>query len=82
MRQLRARGGAVWRGYALKEAFRAIFAGDLDPDTVAAMLDRWYAKATRSRLAPFVTAAATIRKFRDGILAAINLGITTPAPKA
>ena len=81
LRQLRARGGAVWRGYALKEAFRAIFAGDLDPDTVAAMLDRWCAKATRSRLAPFVTAAATIRKFRDGILAAINLGINNARPE-
>jgi len=75
LRRLRARGGAVWRGYALKEAFRAIFAGDLDAPTVATMLDRWCSKASRSRLDPFVKVAKTIRKFRDGILAAVNLGI-------
>lgn len=82
LRQIRARGGAVWRGYALKEAFRAIFAGDLDPETVEQMIDRWCAKASRSRLAPFITAAKTIRKFREGIMAAINLGINNARPEA
>jgi len=38
--------------------------------------DLWISKASRSRLAPFVKAAKTIRKYRDGILAAIRLGIT------
>ena len=75
LRRLRNRGGQVWRAYALKEAFRAIFAGDLDADEVATLLDRWCAKASRSRLAPFVKVAKTIRKFRDGILAAIRLKI-------
>lgn len=75
VRQLRRRGGELWRAYSLKEAFRAIFDGDLDPDDVAALLDRWISKATRSRLAPFVKVAQTIRKFRDGILAAIRLKI-------
>ena len=32
-------------------------------------------EASRSRLAPFVKVAKTIRKFRDGILAAIRLGV-------
>ncbi len=72
---LRRRGGEVWRAYSLKEAFRAIVDGDLNPDDVAALLDRWISKASRSRLAPFVKAAKTIRKYRDGILAAIRLGI-------
>jgi transposase len=75
LRRLRRHGGQVWRAYSLKEAFRAIFDGDLDHDDVAALLDRWISKAGRSRLAPFVKAAKTIRKFRDGILAAIRLGI-------
>lgn len=75
LRRLRNRGGQVWRAYALKEAFRAIFAGDLDTDQVTALIDRWCAKASRSRLAPFIKAARTIRKFRDGILAAIHLGV-------
>jgi len=59
----------------LKEAFRAIFAGDLNPDAVAELIDRWISRASRSRLTPFVKAARTIRRHRDGILAAIRLGI-------
>jgi transposase len=73
--KLRRRGGELWRAYSLKEAFRAIFDGDLDPDDSARLLDRWISKATRSRLDPFVKAAKTIRKHRDGILAALRLGI-------
>lgn len=75
LRQLRNRGGDLWRGYSMKEAFRAIFAGDLTPEETVELLDRWCAKASRSRLAPFVKVAKTIRKYRDGILAAINLKI-------
>jgi transposase len=75
LRQLRRRGGELWRGYSLKEAFRAIFSGDLDPDQTAELLDRWCSKASRSRLPAFVKVAKTIRKFRDGILAAIRLKI-------
>ena len=75
LRRLRNRGGQVWRAYALKEAFRAIFAGDLDPASVVQLLDRWCSKASRSRLDPFVKVAKTIRKFREGILAAIRLGV-------
>jgi transposase len=75
LRKLRRRGGDVWRAYSLKEAFRAIFDGDLDANAVTALIDRWISKASRSRLAPFVKAAKTIRKFRDGILTAIRTGI-------
>lgn len=75
LRRLKRRGGEVWRAYTLKEAFRAIFAGDLNPDAVAELIDRWISRASRSRLTPFVKAARTIRRHRDGILAAIRLGI-------
>lgn len=75
LRQLRRRGGAVWRAYSLKEAFRAIFAGDLDEQQTATALDRWCAKASRSGLLAFIKVAKTIRKHRDGVLAAIALGI-------
>jgi transposase len=75
LRKLKRRGGDVWRAYTLKEAFRAIFAGDLDPDSVAELIDRWISRASRSRLPAFVKTAKTIRKHRDGILAAIRLGI-------
>ena len=75
LRGLKRRGGDLWRAYTLKEAFRAIFAGDLTPTETAELLDRWISRATRSRLPHFVTAAKTIRTFRDSILAAIRLAI-------
>jgi len=75
LRRLRRRGGDVWRAYRLKETFRAIFAGDLDAEDTGQLLDRWCSQASRSRLAPFVKVAKTIRRFRDGILAAIRLKI-------
>ncbi len=75
LRKLKRRGGDVWRAYTLKEAFRAIFSGDLDGEQVAELIDRWISRASRSRLPAFVKAAKTIRKFRDGLLAAIRLNI-------
>jgi transposase len=75
LRKLKRRGGDLWRAYTLKEALRAIFAGDLSPEEVGALLDRFCSRASRSGLKPFVTAAQTIRKRRDGILAAVRLGI-------
>ena len=80
LRKLRRRGGDLWRAYSLKEAFREIFAGDLDSDDTTELIDRWCSKASRSRLPAFVTVAKTIRKFRDGILAAIRLGVNN-APR-
>jgi transposase len=72
----------VWRAYSLREAFRAIFAGDLRAQEVAELIDRWISKASRSRLAPFLKAARTIRKHRDGILAAIRLKINNGLDEA
>jgi transposase len=73
--KLKRRGGDLWRAYALKEALRAIFAGDLSEDEVAMMPDRFCSKASRSGLKPFVTLAKTIRKRKAGILAAVRFGI-------
>ena len=75
LRRLKRRGGDLWRAYALKEALRAIFAGDLTEDEVAMMLDRFCSRAQRSGMKPFVTLAQTIRKRKAGILAAIRLGV-------
>jgi transposase len=73
---LKRAGGKVWRAYPLKEALRALFAGDLSPAEAAALLDRWCAWAQRSRLPAFVKLGRTIRAHRDGILAAIRLGLS------
>lgn len=75
LRKLKRRGGDVWRAYTLKEAFRAIFAGDLTPEQAGELIDRWISRASRSRLSSFVKAAKTIRKHREGILAALRLNI-------
>ena len=73
--RIRCSGGKLWRAYQRKEELRAIFAGDLNNQEVADMLDRWCARVQRSRLEPFVTAGRTIRQHREGILAAIALNI-------
>lgn len=47
-----------------------------DPALAPAHLDAWLAWASRSRLAPFIKLARTIRRHRAGILAAIRLGLS------
>ena len=39
-------------------------------------LDAWLAWASRSRLKPFVKLARTLRKHKQGVLAAIELGLS------
>ena len=73
--RLRAAGGEVWRAYELKEATRGIFAPGLQIDDVEILIDRLLSRLARSRLEPFVRLGKTIRKHRDGILAAVRLGI-------
>jgi transposase len=75
LRKLRRKGGDLWRAYTLKEAIRAVFAGDLSEEDVGILLDRFCSRAQRSGIKPFVTAAKTIRKRREGILAAVRLGV-------
>jgi transposase len=72
LRAIRRGGGAVWKAYERKEAFRAIFAGDLTRDEAGEMLDRWCASAQRSRQPAFIKAAKTIRFRRELILNAIE----------
>lgn len=74
--KLKRNRGGIWRAYEMKEQFRAIFAGDLTRQQAAALLDRWCARAQRSRLAPFVKAARTMRQRRDLILNAIEHGLS------
>lgn len=57
----------IYRGYLLKETLAAIF--ECSSIVIAGRkLDEWEAWASRSRLAPFVKLAKTIRKHSDGIL--------------
>ena len=65
----------MWRAYTLKEAVRGIFEPGLSLQDVTLLIDRLLSRLARSRLEPFVKLGKTIRKHRDGILAAIHLGI-------
>lgn len=70
----RTRGG-IWRAYEMKEQFRVIIAGDLEPVDAIDALDRWCARALRSRLPAFVKVARTIRDRRPIIVNALQHGI-------
>jgi transposase len=64
----------VYRGYLLKEELRALYA--CRPAAAARHLTEWLSWASRSKLRPFVKLARTLRKYREGILAAIKLGVS------
>ena len=64
----------LYRAFLLKEELRLLY--QLEDLTLAPQhLDAWLTWASRSRLEPFVKLARTIRRHRDGILAAIRLGL-------
>ena len=65
----------LYRAYLLKEQLRELYHLD-DPARAPAHLDAWLAWASRSKLKPFVRLARTLRRYRDGILAAVTLGLT------
>jgi transposase len=73
--RIKAAGGEVWRAYTLKEAVRGIFQAGLSLQDVEVLIDRLLSRLARSRLEPFIRLGKTIRRHRDGILAAIRLGI-------
>jgi transposase len=74
--RIRRNRGGIWRAYEMKEQFRQILAGDLDRDGTGELLERWCARAQRSRLGPFVKVARTMRQRRDLILNAVEHGIS------
>lgn len=82
LRALKSAGGKVARAYQLKEALRGIFAPGLSLNDVGELLTRFCSRASRSRMPSFVRLAKTIRKHRDGILAAVRLGITNARAEA
>ncbi len=65
----------LYRAYLLKEALAETLSS-LRPEHAMRKLDEWLAWASRSRLAPFVRVARTIRKHQDGIQAYIALRLT------
>jgi transposase len=66
---------ALYRAFLLREELRLLYHLP-DPRLAPAHLDAWLAWASRSRLRPFIRLARTLRAHRDGILAAIRLGLS------
>jgi transposase len=73
--QIQQTNRPLYRAYLLKEQLRALYQLQ-NPADAAAHLDAWLAWASRSKLRPFIRLAQTLRRYRDGILAAIRLGLT------
>jgi len=73
---LKTAGGKTPRAWAHKETVREIFKPGLSLAAVEQLIDRLLARLSRSRLAPFVRLGRTIRKHKDGILAARRLGLS------
>ena len=65
----------LYRAFLLKEELRALY-HDVDPHEAEAHLDGWLAWASRSKLKPFVKLARTIREHREGVIAAVRLGLS------
>ncbi len=79
---LHAAGGKIPRAWSMKEMVRAIFAPGLSAETVSGLIDRLLARLSRSRLQPFIRLGRTIRKHRQGILAARRLKLSNARAEA
>jgi transposase len=65
----------LYRAYLLKESLAAVFE-ETSKNAALKELDRWLAWASRSKLAPFVKAARTIREHKNRILAYVETRLT------
>jgi Transposase len=68
---------AMYRAFLLYGELRCIYR--LSKEEAPERLDAWLAWASRSRLKPFIKLARTIRQHKQGVLAAIELGLSNRA---
>ena len=80
--EIQAIGGKVARAWAMKEMVRAIFAKGLSVEEVSKLIDRLLSRLSRCRLEPFIRLGRTIRKHREGILAARRLKLSNARAEA
>lgn len=73
--ELERANGELYRAYLLKEQLRALY-HLLDPAQAPALFDAWLQAARDSAIPHFQRLAATLERFRDGILAAVELGLS------
>jgi transposase len=75
LERLRRSRSVLYRAWLLKEALRDVYRLR-ELGAAHQFLDRWLAWACRSRIPSFVRRSRTIRTHRDGILAAVELGLS------
>jgi transposase len=75
LEQLRRTGNVLYRAWQIKELLRDLYKL-ADPALARAHLDAWLAWACRCRIPAIVTLSRTIRAHREGILAAVELGLS------
>jgi transposase len=73
--ELRRTRSVLYRGWEIKESLRDLCKLD-DPAAARAHLDAWLARACRSRIPAIVKLSRTIRAHREGIIAAVELGLS------
>lgn len=73
--RLRRERYGLWRAWELKERLRDLYR-TTDPQLARAHLTTWYRSAIRSNLAPFKQLARRIKHHFDGIIAAVEHGLS------
>lgn len=75
LRRMRHVRSKLFRAWELKEALRDLYRL-VDPREAASYLEAWLTRACRSRIPTFVLLAQRIRKHKDGVIAAVELGLS------
>lgn len=65
----------LFRAWEIKEALRDLYRF-VEPQDAAAYLDAWFRRAARSRIKPIVDFARRLKRHREGVLAAVELGLS------
>lgn len=73
--ELERANGELYRAYLLKEQLRALYQLP-DPEQAPALFEAWLQAAKSCGLPHFQRLAATLERFREGILDAIRLGLS------
>lgn len=75
VKRLRRRRFQLWRAWELKERFRDLYR-HVPPEAAAGYLAAWCTAALRSRIPAFRILVGRIRKHFDGIVAAVEWGLS------
>jgi transposase len=75
LNQFRRSRYRLWRAWELKEDLRDLYR-HVPADQARAYLRRWLAAASRSRIPAFVNLARRLRIYFDGVIAAVELGLS------